>query len=66
LAENERDSEFVAADDDLAAIWTKVIGADVLFTVKLTTALVAMLPDRSDAMAVSVCVALVRDVVTKE
>jgi len=37
-----------------------------LFTVKLTAALVVVLPDRSDATAVSVCVALVRDVVTRE
>ena len=66
FAGKERDKVFVAADEDLAATCTKAIGLDALFTVKLIAALVVVLPDVSDATAVSVCAALVRDVVIRE
>ena len=64
-AGKDRDKVFVAADEDLAATCTKAIGFDALFTVKLTAVLVVVLPEVSDATAVSECVALVRDVVTR-
>jgi len=66
LAGNESDKVLLAAGDALAAIWTDAIGLDVLLTVMLIVALVAVLPERSLATTAIVCVAFVSEVVTSE